>query len=296
MFLLLLLLIVLLVLLYKYIYILEPFEKKNKCAFFIPIQPPHFDSGYKILEKLQNTDADLYFIFSTEKDKNDFEINKPNNYNYLILSEFTDLDRLYKNNSWTSVKKLYALSKLYTNYDYISCIDADITFINTTNFYNIMKNIATNNKIIGGIIDNETNNNLKTSLTHHIPYEDIDKLKKISKDYTIFTWWSNLPVYDCKKAKEFLEYIQFNNTTFIDKIVWSVFDDLMYNYYLILKYNFQLVVIPGLKFSLETADDNTVKYVDQNICKLYWVNFSAYKTDNEYYKNNNFIIVYHLDR
>jgi hypothetical protein len=297
-----LLLIVTIVLLYKNINIIEPFESKNKCAFCVPLHPKHYDYGYKILKQLQNKDADLYFIFTTQKDKNDFEMNIQNNYkyNYLILTDFTELEKLNDNNSWVSVKKIYALSELHTKYDYISCIDSEVMFINTTNFYNVMKNITNNKKIIGGNVSNSKNKDyikiIKNSLTNIVPYEDVDKLKQISNDYTIYTWWSNLPVYDCKKAKEFLQWINFNNTYFLDKINWYVFDDLLYNYFLILKYDFELIIIPELNSSLEYANNNIIQKIDKTICKLYWVNYSVYKKDIEYYKNNDFILVYHLDR
>ena len=295
------LLIVIIVLLYKNINIIEPFESTNKCAFCVPLHPKHYDYGYKILKQLQDKDADLFFIFTTEKDRDDFEINIKNyKYNYLILTDFTDLDKLNDNNSWVSVKKFYALSELHTKYDYISCIDSEVMFINTTDFYNVMKNVTTNKKIIGGNVSNSTNKDytkiIQNSLTNNVPYEDVNTLKKISKDYNIYTWWSNLPVYDCKKATEFLQWINFNNTYFLDKINWYVFDDLLYNYFLILKYDFELIIIPEINSSLETANNSIIQKVDKTICKLYWVAYSVYKEDVEYYKNNNFILVYHLDR
>lgn len=296
------LLIVTIILLYKNINIIEPFETKNKCAFCIPLHPKHYDYGYKILKQLQDKDADLFFIFTTEKDRDDFEINIKNNYqyNYLLLTDFTDLDKLNDNNSWVSVKKIYALSELHTKYDYISCIDSEVMFINTNDFYNIMKNVTTNKKIIGGNVSSSKNKYytkiIQNSLTNNVPYEDVKTLKKISKDYNIYTWWSNLPVYDCKKATEFLQWINFNNTYFLDKINWYVFDDLLYNYFLILKYDFELIIIPEINSSLETANNSIIQKVDKTICKLYWVTYSVYKEDVEYYKNNNFILVYHLDR
>jgi hypothetical protein len=72
--------------------------------------------------------------------------------------------------------------------------------------------------------------------------------------------------------------------------------DMLYNYFCILFYDYKLLIIPNIHHSLEFSNSEIVEYVDTNMCKLYWVNFNAYKQNSEYYKNNNFIIVYHLDR
>jgi hypothetical protein len=300
-----LLLLVIIILLYKHINKIESFETNNKCAFCIPLHPKHFNFAYEILQQLnKNSDADIYFIFTTKKEMNTFKLNIPNTellyYKSLVLDDFTQSKKLDENRSWVSVKKLYALSVLYKKYKYISCIDSEVMFIKKNNFYNVMNNIANNKIIIGGDITNSNNKDykkiIKSSLTYIVPLNDIDKLKELSHNYTIYTWWSNLPVYDCSKAADFLDWIEFNNNSFLDKINWFVFDDLLYNYYLILKHNFKLAIIPELKASLEYGDHNIIQNVNNNICKIYWVNYSIYTKNTEYYDNQDFILVYHLDR
>lgn len=283
------------------ILLLTFFKKKeyftqNKCAFCIPLHPKHFNYGYEIVEALKGTDADLYFIFTDNSEKESFE--QKGDFNYLILSDFVDVKRLDKNRSWVSVKKLYALSKLYKKYEYISCIDSEVIFINQ-GFYKAMKAVANNKIICGGDISDSVNKLypeiMKQSLTNIIPSIDRSKLKSISHNYTIYTWWSNLPVYDCSKASEFLNWIKFNNTDFIDKVTWYVFDDMVYNYFLLLRYNYELHIVPGINTSLEYASNDIIQKVDSE-CKLYWVTYSEYKKDTAYYKKNSFIIVYHVDR
>lgn len=272
---------------------------QNKCAFCIPLHPKHFTYGYEIAEELDGTDADLYFIFTDNEEKESFYENLKFKCKYLILNDFVNISRLNKNKSWVSVKKLYALHKLYKKYEYISCIDSEVMFINKK-FYKTMKHVANTHIICGGDVSDSSNTDyqkiLKESLTNIVPYKDRAKLKQISKNYNIYTWWSNLPVYDCSKASTFLDWIQFNNSNFIDKMTWYVFDDMVYNYFVILKYNFKLVIVNDINTSLEYASNNVIQKVDKNICKLYWVNYSVYKKNSEYYKTNHFIIAYHLDR
>ena len=283
----------------------EGFEN-SKCAFCIPLHPKHFNYGYRILDELQNTnEVDLYFIFTNEDEKNtfvNFNEDKPYKYNYLILSNFIDSAIVEKYNCFPSFKKLYALYKLHNKYKYISCIDSEISFIYKSNFYEMMKNISDNKIICGGDIRNDDatisryKTIIKDSLTKIVPLEDIKELKNISQNYNIYTWWSNLPVYETTQVKHFLKWINFNNKTFIKKMNWNVFDDLLYNYFLILKYDYKLYIVPQLQHSLEYADSNTIEQVDQNVCKLYWVNKLAYDENKKYYDRNKFYIVYHLDR
>jgi hypothetical protein len=47
----------------------ETFTTQHKCAFVIPLHPKHYNHGYTIAKELAGTDADLYFVFSTEEDK-----------------------------------------------------------------------------------------------------------------------------------------------------------------------------------------------------------------------------------
>ena len=51
-----------------------------------------------------------------------------------------------------------------------------------------------------------------------------------------------------------------------------------------------------LESSLEYGDHNIIQNVNENICKIYWVNYSIYKENKEYYDKSNFALAYHLDR
>jgi hypothetical protein len=284
----------------------EGFENKNNCAFCIPIYTNHFNYGYRILKELNNVDVDvdIYFIFTDENEKDTFiNFNKEKyKFNYLILSDYIDIELVKKHNCFASFKKFYALHVLYKKYKYLSCIDCEITFIYNSNFFQMMDNISKNKIICGGDIRNDESSVttyksiITDTLTRVVPSQDVEKLKKISKNYNIYTWWSNLPVYDSLIIPKYLNWIQFNNTTFIKKMNWNVFDDLLYNYFLILNYNYKLYIVPDLQHSLEYADSKQIEAVDKNVCKLYWVNKSAYDTNPSYYHKNNFYIIYHLDR
>lgn len=273
---------------------------KKSCAFVIPLHLKHFGYGYYIFNELKNTDADLYFIFTDINDKNIF-ISKldSSELKYLILSDFVDINLVSKINSFVSIKKLYALLTLYKNYDYISCIDSEIKILNKNNFYDIMDKIANSKIIAGGLLHERVSeiNIVRESLLRLTDVMYHDKLTEISNNFRIYTWWSNLPVYNCQYVENFLKWINFNkDENNIKKFCWHIFDDMTYNFYCVLFHDFKIIKIPECYHSLEFANTKIVEYVDKNITKIYWVNNLAYNQNIEYYKNNDFKIVFHLDR
>jgi len=266
----------------------------NKCAIVIPLHPKHFDYGYYIANELYTAKVDLYFVFTDTNDKDNFISKLTNPVNFLILSDFLDIIVLEKNCAYVSVKKLYALSVLYTKYDYISCIDSEIKFLNTNNFYDAMASIVNSKIICGGKMVNERHI-VVDSLLRLTDTKYHTRLEELSESFTLYTWWSNLPVYDCKLAKEFLEWIDFNNTN-TDRFSYWTFDDMTYNFFCILFHSYEFKRINNCNHSLEFADSDLVEYTDKELCKLYWVNNKAYKQNTSYYENNDFKIVFHLDR
>jgi len=279
--------------------ICEFFEENNKCAFVIPLHPKHFDYGYYIYDFLIDKNVDLYFIFTNLEDKHNFNKKFDSNRKFLILSDYMDLNVITDNNSYAALKKLHGISILNSKYDYISCIDSEIKFINDDNnydYYKMMKNIVESKIICGGKSPSGSHINkiITDTLTIMPDVRYHEKLKQLSNNFSIYTWWSNLPVYDCKKVIHFLEWINFSDITKLSS--FNFFDDLAYNYFCVLFYDYDLKVIKDLDISLEFADSKIVEYTNDNICKIYWVASKAYKQNKNYYINNNFIIVYHLDR
>lgn len=274
----------------------------NKCAFVIPLHPKDFHYGYYIFNYLYEKNIDLYFVFTNVEEKDVFLSNIDNKIsykvNFLLLTDFTDIAIVTKNRSFPAIKKLYALLILKDKYDYISCIDSEIRFISSNNdYYSTMKNIVNSKIVCGGKLKEiATERNIVwASLTKLIAEQYHETLKTLSQDYCIYTWWSNLPVYDCKIAGEFLDWINFSSSN-LERFCWNIFDDITYNFFCILFHNYEFKLIEDCFHSLEFAKTHLVEHVDKTICKLYWVNNNAYCQNKIYYEQNNFQIVFHLDR
>jgi hypothetical protein len=161
-----------------------------------------------------------------------------------------------------------------------------------------MKNIVESKIICGGKLDNRVDT-IINSLTILPDVKYHEKLKQLSNNFNTYTWWSNLPVFDCKKANHFLEWINFSVSDITKISSFNFFEDMAYNYFCVLFYDYNLKVIKGLNdvnVSLEGSDSKFVEYANENMCKIYWVASKAYKQNKNYYINNDFIIVYHVDR
>ena len=272
----------------------------NKCAFVVPLHPKHFQYGYTIIGSLNGSDADVYFVFTTAEDKNIFQAGLVDDIDVkgLILSDFADIEIVDKTKSYVSIKKLFALSVLYKKYDYISCIDSEIKFLRKNNFYNVMKSVVDKQTICGGKVpDHHTREReiIRDSTTLLVDERYHNDLQNLTEYFTIYTWWSNLPVYDCKIAEEFLQWINFHSNN-LDRFCWNVFDDMTYNFFCILIKHYKLEIIPNCFHSLELCDSKLVEYTDQQLCKLYWVNNKAYLQNKDYYDNSEFYIIFHIDR
>jgi len=272
----------------------------NKCAFVIPLHVKHFNYGYTIITELADSDADVYFVFTTIEDKNKFQLGLPEDtvMHFLILNDFADIEIVEKKMSYVSIKKLFALSVLYEKYEYISCIDSEIKFLRKTKFYDMMKSVVDKKTICGGKVPYHHTGEIdivRDSTTLLVDAKYHYDLQQLTEDFTIYTWWSNLPVYDCKIACEFLQWINFHNNN-LERFCWNIFDDMTYNFFCILFKNYKLERIPICFHSLELCDTNLVEYTDQHLCKLYWVNKKAYLQNKQYYDSSEFYIIFHIDR
>jgi len=277
----------------------ESFEQINKCAFIIPLHPKHYQHGYSILNEISDSDADVYFVFTTVEEKDLFEkgLNTSNSFHYIIFTDFTPVESI-DINSIVTIKKWYALSRLYDKYDYLCAIDSEISFLKKTGFYDMMRDVSNQKKIFGGMLNPSAlreQNIVKDSLTKLTPIKDHARLKEISKDFMVFTWWSNPAVYVGKDIPDFFKWIDFKKET-LDRLVWNVFDDMVYNFYCILYKNYNLIIVPGLIQSLESSNSDMIELTNHKLGNTYWVNNKAYSQNKSYYENSHFYIRFHVDR
>ena len=203
-------------------------------AFIIPIYPAHYQNIYNFIDKLNtgSIKVDIYLVFSNNNEYEEF--NYKDSIKPIIITE------PLSTNCIVTFKKFYGLKHLInSSYNYFIVCDSesDIVIENFTSS-NITKKINSifDNKIVYG--EKTTNEywwkTMKTcSNLFSISEQDI--LKSATEDFRIYTWWSDLPVYKKEDLSNFFSKISYDN------IVREHFDYIIYQYYLILNYNFKLI-------------------------------------------------------
>jgi hypothetical protein len=265
----------------------------DNIAFLIPIHPPHYHFMYNLINKLKynNIKIDIYLVFSNNTDYSIFTMK---NEIHPIMCEYL------QTKSIVTYKKFIGLKYLaYSKYDYIICCDSEIDII-SSNFTteiinNKIKQIFDNKKIYGGTTNDEgIKNILRLSSTFFL--EKYKYLEDITENFTLYFWWSDLPVYRRTDINQFLNIIKYDN------LVWEHFDYIIYQYYLILYHGFEIINITyiiNLKWSLEYLFTDNIDLLNKLININYgfsWNSKSFYNLNKNFVESQKGFLIYHLDR
>ena len=264
-----------------------------KVAFVIPIHPPHYNFVYNLLDVIEqhNIVVDIFLVFSNKLDYDNFK--RKDKINHIIMSP-TSTDNIVTCKKWFALEQL----KDNTKYDSFIVCDAEITIIpenfNEHNIINKINRIFSNKIIYGG----ETNDSLGNKITR-ISAELIskdDRLKNITKNYSLYYWWSDLPVYKREHLSDFFNKITYNN------INWYHFDHKIYLNYLILYHNFSIInlsQIINLQWSLEFYNTNNIEDLNilvQNNYGFSYITKKFYDSHRAFTLSQGSFLLYHLDR
>jgi len=271
----------------------------DSLALIIPIHPKHYNFIYNLIDTTNQNpknNIDIFLIFSDEQDYSMF--NKKDFIKKIILPPNI------KNNSIVTYKKFYALENLKNEakYDYFIVCDAEITIIpenfNRTNILNKINKIYENKFIYGGGGNNNEGINkiIKDSASIFINNNDLNKLKNITNNFTLYYWWSDLPVYKREYLTDFFNKICYDN------INWHHFDNKIYLNYLILYHNFDILNLSKLinhNFSLEsynTINKECLTILKNNNYGFSWATLNFFNNHKDFLIKEGCFLLYHLDR
>jgi hypothetical protein len=267
-------------------------NKITQIALIIPVHPRHYNILYNFIENIYNI-IDIYCIFYDIGDYYMFK--EKNKIKHIILPKNTTLQSI------VTVKKFYGLKYLmYSSYDYFITLDAESLAISNnftvSNMINKINSIY-NNKIIYG---NKTNDNffiniMKTSSNvYNNTKQEI--LKKETDNFTIYTWWSDLPVYKKEYLNHFFNNINYNN------IVTEHFDYIIYQYYLILYHNFKIVntntklIVLYPPFTTTENEINQLNELKKLKFGFSFIPYPIYIRHSAYFNQQGTFLVINLDR
>ena len=267
-------------------------------CFIIPVHEPDFKYVKNILLTKEEfkIEADIYFIMSSLLQ----EINLKK-----LCKEITSINTIVipdeKVIPHPAVhKKLYGMLELLNKYEYYCCIDSEITFIKNVNIFNLCEKHY-NNKMLYA---NKTKWMYHTK--EHLQFYNEDEQRKIKKetnDLNFWSWFNNIPIYKNACLVSFFDYINLNKNTlpeFMNKLK-SNFERIMYEYYLILHYNFKVKVFDidwkiGCGESIvERADLYSVDIINE-INPYWYPSCGWFGKENKMLNKNDIFIIFHIDR
>jgi hypothetical protein len=266
----------------------------DNVALIIPIHPKHYHFIYNLLNKINN--IDIILIFSNEHDYNCF------NYKDKIIPILLPINT--QSNSIVSYKKFYALDKLKYNkkYDYFIVLDAEIDIVienfNKKNVINKIEKIFNNKLFYGGNSNDHGLINITKTSANIIcnNNSEVIKLANITNNYTLYYWWSDLPVYKREHLCDFFSKFSYNNMN------WLHFDHIIYLNYLILHHDFKCINLSQLQlcnWSLESFDTdniNKILLLKKNNLGFSWIIPRFFHKNKDFFIKEGTFILYHLDR
>jgi hypothetical protein len=265
-------------------------------ALIIPIHPKHYNFIYNLIDittKNPENNIDIFLIFSNEQDYNIF--NKKDFIKEIILPPTNT-------NSIVTYKKFYALENLKNEekYNYFIVCDAEISIIpenfNRTNILNKINKIYENKLIYAGNTTCATANRITKDSASIFINNDVDKLKKITNNFQLYYWWSDLPVYKREHLTDFFNKICHDN------MVWNNFDNKIYLNYLILYHNFNILNLSNLinhYWSLESYNTNNKEnliILKNNNYGFSWATPDFLNNHKDFLMKEGCCLLYHLDR
>lgn len=263
-------------------------------AFVIPIYPPHYHYIYDLINKNEFNGIDIFLIFSNNTDYELFEFKsriKP-----IIMPE-----NIHTHNIVT-YKKFYALNHHLINmpYDGFIVCDSEISLVyENFNIHNILQkinNFFDNKLIYAGEMSEKLQIDITKSSCEMFGTENNEKLRVITGNYSLYSWWSEIPYYKRSHLQDF-----FNNINYSD-INWYHFDHIIYINYLILFHNFNFINLTHIinhRMSLEsyyTDDINNLIILKNNKYQFGWATIKLFDRFKDFFINNGTLMLYHLDR
>jgi len=280
---------------------------KNRTALVVPIHDAYFTYGINLLYQSMGSDYDIVFVFSTDADRRAFAAMHQASffldYHSIVLDDHfsgSALRLVAERNVWPTVKKFLAISLVHASYDYILCVDAETFILRATGWTEAAEKIVSEARWYGGAL-NESHmaerQIMHASSLGLAPAAEHDKIRVLSHDWGLYTWWWDLPVYEAKSVPGFLDWIGWSpSLQFVERLGHSIFDHITYQFYTALHCGFEIKLVDSLAHSLEFSNAGVVAAVHQGVGPVRWTNAFAYAQAPGFFRSNDYLAIYHIDR
>ena len=252
---------------------------------------------------------DVYLVFSTQADYDAFE--QKELIKHLILTKEIN-EHSQDKHFQISAKRFLGYTHLITQpYEYIITLDGDFDII-PENFTNdkIMSKIDakfSNKRIYGATSPTFSDIVKKIADAVFKDSPEYNKIAILTKDFTLYTCWNDLPVIKRSDIVEFLSFIKYDKMHLNGKdfIFESSFDTVYYDIFLILHRGFRMLDITSITVGLEhdaTDSITAANYKDvftQLKAEKYvpgWIYNKIFNLDPAYFISEGNFIKFHADR
>jgi hypothetical protein len=269
---------------------------KDSCII-APVHPPKYDFVKNFVESYNEhfDDGDLYLIFTNDVDRLELEKRFPNlKYKYIIHE-----GEQIVTPSPATEKKLCGARWIFDNteFNYVAMIDVDSVFFRNMDYDELFKNYINNKTIYGHTVNKDAGiHKINESGLRFCKTEDYEKIKQLTRDFSVYSWFNDIPVIERKTFNEFCDYINFNENK--KNLIQHDFDWLLYANFLLIK---DYMTLNVSDFHLGTDRGSLIEYQNsmdaEQFKKEYlkmnpmWIKSQI----NSVYMKNTFMLV-HVDR
>ena len=247
--------------------------------------------------------CDAIVVMSEESEIKDFLLMYPSldidNFKFESIDNYVKR-QLSKEQGVINIKKFYGIHK-NPEYDYYIPVDSESVIISLKNIYKKCQTEDLSKTIYGSKISRDflakiNQNSLDFLLSFCSSKEEELKMKKCI-DKSLYTFWSNMPVYENKKIKNLLDFIKFDNEgEILENINWFCFDHVLYQYYCLAFFDFKLL-------DYEKTTNGLNKKIDMTHFKRlestgYIVNWTVpeHYTENKDYFRERLVMLHSIDK
>jgi hypothetical protein len=202
---------------------------KNKSATIITSHLPKFGFLAKMLDSFyENVEQphDVYVVFSDEYEAQLFSNQYHNPFNTLVLPE-----NMRGFGSIVNVKKITAIKALYDKYDWLGVYDCETEYVKPVNLHDLYAEIGSRKYVKGNYAS--VGGDIIKKVATILGLDTNRKVINETKDFSLYWWFQDIPVYDTSETYLFLEWLESRPNIVEILNEYHCFEFLIYSLYMI---------------------------------------------------------------
>jgi hypothetical protein len=218
-------------------------------GWIVPTHPPRREQLLVLVETFEKYASDVDLIVVWSRKSEDFLVLRPN-IKCIYLDDFfsdADIELFEKTRSIINIKKLFGVMHEYPSYKGLICTDDEIEFIRFFKGEDLLSHFLSRKVFPATDISNvkSKDNIIQRILVESCKFlpspHDRLLIKDATKSYSLFSWFSDLPFYDCKDVPGFLGKFNLTDYESLKQLSFYTFDHILYQYYKLLssEYKYQ---------------------------------------------------------